>query len=130
MKYNEIKQALCNIILKKNGIVICSGDCITYKTEMIDVITDFRRFKMYDDFVVIFTKNNSYMYSLERIFALISYKEWRNIRENCDPTHINTAVPVFYVCQLEQERIDQQQAYNDYEFQNFLNQSKEFLSNN
>lgn len=124
MEYSEVKQNLCRIVLQKSGLVICEGNIMTLKTEHVDVITNFVRFKIYDDYVEIFTKNNSYMYPLESIFALISYKQWKNIRDNCDQTHINTSVPVYYVCELETDRIAQQNAYQDYQFQNFLNQSK------
>jgi hypothetical protein len=124
MEYSEVKQNLCKIVLQKSGLVVVEGNIMTYKTEQIDAITNFVRFKMYDDYVEIFTKNNSYMYSLERIFSLISYKEWKNIRENGDPKHLNTSIPIYYVSQLEEERIAQQNAYNDYQFQNFLNQTK------
>ena len=124
MEYNEVKQNLCKIVLQKSGLVICEGDIMTLKTERIDVITNFVRFKMYDDYVKIFTKNNSYMYSLERIFALISYKEWKEIRDNGDPTHINTSVPVYDVCELERNRIAQHSAYQDNQSQNYINQTK------
>ena len=120
-----MKQILCEIVLQKGGLVICEGNIKTLKTEHVDVITNFVRFKMlHDEWVEIFTKNNSYTYCLQRIFALISYKQWKNIRDNCDQTHINTSVPVYYVDELEADRIAQQNAYQDYQFQNFLNQSK------
>ena len=125
MEYKEVKQILCEIVLQKGGLVICEGNIMTLKTEHVDVITNFVRFKILcDEWVEIFTKNNSYIYCLERIFALISYKQWKNIRDNCDQTHINTSVPVYYICELEADRIAQENAYQDYQFQNFLNQSK------
>lgn len=124
MEYNQVKQNLCKIVLQKSGLVIVEGNIMTGKTEHIEVITSFDRFKMYYDFVEIFTKNNSYMYSLERIFALISYKEWKNIRQNADPKHLNTSTPIYDVLKLEADRIAHQNAYQDYQFQNFLNQTK------
>ena len=72
MEYSEVKQNLCRIVLQKSGLVICEGNIMTLKTEHVDVITNFVRFKIYDDYVEIFTKNNSYMYPLESIFELIS----------------------------------------------------------
>lgn len=120
MEIKEIKQNLCNIKLKKAGIVISVYDPRTYKAERIDIIKNFVRFKIYDDFVEIYTKNNSYMYASEEIVALISYSEYKELTKD-GVTH---SIPIYNICQLEISRINQQNAYNDYQFQNFLNQTK------